>query len=1685
VDRASAAGIVVGEIVAQRSTSSIHRARSSDGRRMIVKIAASSDTGAERRGMEREDAIVSRVQRPGLVATFGLIQIDGRPALLREDFGGRSLDQLVGMPRPLEQFLRIGVAAASALADVHAAGVVHRDVKPSNLIANESSGEVKVTDFGLALAPFLDRDAADGDVVGTLAYMAPEQTGRLGATVDHRADLYALGVTFYELLTGQLPFEGRDPLEWIHFHLARQPRPPSDVAPQIPAVVSSIVLKLLAKAPSERYQTADGARADLEECLREWVSSGVVAPFSLGRFDVGAALRVPRRLYGREREIQKLGGAFDATLRSASPSVVFVSGPAGIGKSSLVASLHAPTAAEGGAFGYGKFESLRRNVPYVAFGAAMEQLAAQLLAATGPRIAERKATLASAVANNARVLTDVFPALAPLFDELPAVAALGPIETQNRFQLVFVAFLQGVLAANTPLTLFLDDMQWADAPSLALIETMARGALRGPLMLVLAFRDDEVDASHPFSTSAARLRGFLPLVEDISLSGLDEATVTSIVADTLLADAATVAPLARLLVDKTAGNPFFVSQFLEMLHADCLLRFDAATRSWQWNLAEIEARGITNNVVSLLIGRIAKLPPATREALRIASCVGTEFDLGTLAIVCSGEPRSLATELHPAVENELVLLRHEAGKTFYRFRHDRVQQAAYAQVPPEERASVRLRIARLLIAALSEQELDAKLFDVVDHLDEGLALLSDPSERLLALKLNVRAGNRARAATAYAHARRYLSCATVLSTAAIDTFDIELALAECEYLDGALEAASKRFDALLLRNDDELRRARIDYLQIRLAQLAGDYRSATETAIRSFQRFGLDPPRTAAAAQTSCDELQRTARALLEGRSVESLLDAPLLTDDRLRALADLLESSGPPIYMVRPELFPWITLQLLVLSLEHGNCEASCYAYGIYALMRAAAEGDPDGGYAFAQLAIALNARLGDVRLRGCMLHLLGDHVNFWKHPFAADLPILDRGFHACLEGGDLIYSSYIAFQQPWHAYEAGIPLEEVWKLAERYIPFAARTHPAVHRTIRFEQQFVRDLQGLTVRGGSFGDGTFDEAEANAVIDAAQFGCGVVYREILSLIARYTFGDVEAALEAATRAEPVLGAAFSMPIQTSFVFYRGLASAAHARRAEGAASETLLRTAAADLAALSGWARGCAANFEDKAALLDAEIARATGRAADAIGLYERGISAARASGHVHVEALGFELAAEFYEQSGAASLAAAFVDEAIALYRRWGAAAKVAQLVARPRAQRESRALFGPAASTSSSSSSSQIDLIPVVKASQSLSEEMVLPALLQRLITIVVEYAGAQRGVLFLLEGGALKAAAEATVGGHAEVLGDAETAAPMSMLHYVERTSKPVILSDACLPNPFSSDPYLVARRKRSILCAPIVRHRRLTGVFFLENDLVASAFSPERLTVLDILAGQTAISIDNALLFAASQDAVRARDEFLSLASHELKTPLTPLMLKVQSLAAIARKGTLAELSPERLFELARTIDTQVSRLASLVDGMLDVSVIHTGRLSLDRRPIDLREVVADVAQSFSGAAISLDAPSPVVGRWDPDRVRQVVAALVGNAVRHAGDAPISVFLRADGSSAMLEVRDRGPGIPADELHAIFDRFVRKDHDTIAGLGLGLFIAREIVRAHGGEVSVVSERGEGSSFTVRLPLGVEG
>lgn len=1450
--------------------------RTADGRPVILKAVDprhGRPDDVER--LKREHDICRTLDPAIVLRPIAFERRHDRPTLVLEDVDGALLDRELGAPMDVERFLRLAIRISSAIAELHRQGVIHKDIKPQSILVERATGAVRLCNLGIAtrLPREHTRAGSPRQIAGSLPYMSPEQTGRMNRPVDSRTDLYSLGVTLYQLLTGKLPFQARDPLEWVHCHIARRPPSPREVAPGVPSMIERIVMKLLQKAAEERYQSAWGLRHDLATCLEQWVAHGAIEPFPLGARDIPDRLQIPQKLYGRDAEARTLLRAFDRVVATGAPELVLVSGYSGIGKSSLVHEIEKPIVGERGVFISGKFDQYRRGEPYFTIVQALRDLVREILTESDAVIAGIRQRLQAALGINGQVIVDVIPMVELLIGKQLPVPAMPPAEAQNRFRMVFRQLIAVFARKEHPLALFVDDLQWADSASLALIEDLVTHPEMGHLLVLGAYRDNEVTPAHPMMLMLDEASKAGARISRIVLGPLAEEDVATLLGDVLHCDRADAAPLSTLIHEKTAGNPFFVVQLLGALHEEGLLHLDARAGSWQWDLEKIRAKGSTDNVVDLMVARLYRLPRGTREALITLACLGSRADAATLAIALGGTEADLSAALWEPIREGLVARLGDE----YKLLHDRVQEAAYSLVPEDRRASAHLRLGRILLSRMSEEQIEERVFDVVSQLNRGAALITDPAERERLCRLDVLAGTKARASIAYASACVYLTQATALlpgdawSTRYEDTFRLFMLRAECEYLSGSFEVADALFDEILAEARSNPDRGAVHGMRMRLYQVSGRYDDGVTVALLALRLFGVTIPEGGAALSAAEESEIQAIRTCLEDRRVADIIDAPVATDPDVRAIIRLLVEAAPCAYIGRPRIFPLLALKAVTLSLRHGNIEESCFAYSVYGLMLVSVFMDIQRALDFSEMSLRLNERFGDARLRGTLLHLHGDHINFWRRHIATDFPILEQAFRACLEVGDFVYAGFLAFETVWQLVEKGDRLDDVVEASRRFAAFARQSHnDAVYETIRLEQQLVACLKGATRGPTSFDDDAFDEAACLAVITGATFGCGIVTHRIMKQMTAYIHGRYAEALEAAAAAAEVLGAAMAMPMEATHHFFHALTLAKIHRGAPAGRQREIAATLRDLLRRHAIWAESCPDNFLNRHALVSAEIARLEGRAMDAMRGYERAIRSARENGFVQNEAIACEAAAAFHEESGFGEIADMYLDRARAAYARWGADGKVRQ-IDRLRPRRPPAGAGAPAATILVQSE--QLDLLSVVKASQSISGEMVLDRLVHTLLEVVLEQGGAERGCILVWREGRLRIAAEASSGEDGTVTRilreDPRSSGPIvppSIIAYVERTRERVIVDDAAGSPRYAADPYVSRARPRSVLCLPIVRQAEVIGALYLENNLVVGAFTPDRLMVLDVIASQAAISLENALLLAGEKRARAAAEE---------------------------------------------------------------------------------------------------------------------------------------------------------------------------------------------------------------------------
>ena len=1503
--------------------------------------------------LEREFQILKDLSVAGVLRPYEMFRMNGRCCLVLEDRGGAPLHSLRGSRRPsLAFFFRISVQLCTILAELHRRKVAHRGLNPKGILVFPATGEVTLADLGLAA-----RSSADFQALmpvhlmrGMLPYISPEQTGRMNRAIDYRTDFYSLGVILYEFLTGAPPFTSGDTLEIIHGHIAKTPPSPSHLDATIPEPLSQIVMKLLAKTAEERYQSALGLREDLQHCEQEWNSRASIAAFTLGRRDVSDRFLIPQKLYGRETELSQLLQAFEGVCEG-STAMMLVAGYSGIGKTSLIQELYKPIVRQKGYFISGKFDQVVRNIPLGALIQALRALVQQLLTESEQRLSLWRARLSEALGSTGGgVVAEVVPEIALILGEQTPPPPLGPIEAQNRFQLVFQNLLTALARRDHPLVIFLDDLQWADAATLGLLRPLLTSSDIGHLFLMGAYRDNEVDASHPLTRTLSALESAGAPIQRLFLNALGLRDLTLLIGDTLHRKLEEAEPLARLVLQKTDGNPFFVQQFLKALRQEGLLEFDYDRGFWIFQMDAIVGAAMTDNVIDLMTRKIQRLSPKTQRALTLASCIGNPFDLSTLAIVSQQSRDAAANDLQQVFDEQLLL---PAAPSYdaspeqsedvahpipaYSFLHDRVQQAAYALIPDGEKQLIHGTVGRLLLERSDPAVLDEKLFDIVHHLNRGAGLITDDAERLQLARLNLNAGRKAKFSTAYEAALTYLKAGRDLLTE--DSwnsdyqlmFDLQIEAAECAYLCGHFNEAQRCFDHILQRARTRLDKAQVCNLKVVQYENMSRYALAVQAGKEGLELFGVTFPDSEAGKESALEAELNGIRSILGNRTVDSLVDLPVMADPEIRLVMGILTALWAPAYILGDQaLTRLISATMVRLSLTHGNIEESAYGYVTHAITVGPVRGDYESAYRFGRLALSVNERLNDRKRRAKVHQQFNAHVNLWRRPMRTCIPHAREACRSGLETGDFTYANYGAFTETWPAF---LTSRDLALFVRDYSPNLQLIKKLKMDSFVDAQKVIlnwaRALQGLTSSALQLTAEDFDEDAYVRAYSNNPFFMTFLY--VVKLHLSVLFEEYEKAYENARNARQVIHSLGGTiwPVLLDFLYGVTLAArCSHAGHAERRDSEQELQRLAKSLAFL---AENCPENFRCYSLLLGAELERVCGHEVAAMDTYQEALRYARETQNLPNEAIANELYARYWLQQSNEEIAALYLRRARRLYQEWGAAAKVkaleekypnllardlldSELTAFPagsgcdRDEDESGRRGAPAPADRAATQGrpyggtspgepsvagierdpqpSPLDISTVSKAAHAIAVEIVLEDLLRKLMKIALENAGAQRGFFLREENGALRIEAEGAVDRdevrvlEATRLEERSDLFSQAVVHYVRKTGESIVLGNAPVDERFSGDPYICSARPKSILCVPVVHQGKFGGILYLENNLTTDAFTADRIRIMHILSSQAAISLTNARLYAEMKQEVALRrraEEELRAALAEVET----------------------------------------------------------------------------------------------------------------------------------------------------------------------------------------------------------------
>jgi PAS domain S-box-containing protein len=1431
---------------------------------LVVRLAAEHPTAASLDQLAHEYALRDELDEAWSARPLELVRERDRTLLVLADFGGEPLERLLDAPMKLDRFLRLAIAITAALTQLHRRGLIHKDLKPANILVN-AAGEIRLTGFGIASRLSRERQAVDPPetIAGTLAYMAPEQTGRMSRSIDSRSDLYALGVTFYQMLTGTLPFTAGNPTEWLHCHIARQPVAPAERTRGVPDAVSAITLKLLAKTAEERYQTAAGLKNDLQRCLAAWEARGQIEDFVLGQSDAPDRLLIPEKLYGREREVEILLASFDRVARSGTPALVLVSGNSGVGKSALVHEVHKALVPMGGLFASGKFDQHKRDMPYATLAQAFRGLVRGLLAKSDADLASWREPLRESLGPSGQLMVDLVPELQLVIGDQPAAPDASPQDAQRRFQLVVRRFIGVFAKPEHPLALFLDDLQWIDAATLDLLQDMSGRPDLQHLLLIGAYRPDELDSAHPLLRKLKSIGDAGMRINETRLRPLAINDLSQLIADALRCAPEEVAPLAQLVHQKTAGNPFFAIQFLSALDEQGMLTLDCGTARWSWDLDQIHARDYTDNVVELMVGKLTRLSPETRAALEHLACLGNVAATAVLSIILQSSQDRVHTSLRPALDLGLI---DRVGDA-YKFAHDRVQEAAYSLIPHGRRAEFHLRIGRLLLAQTRREQRDEAIFEIVNQLDRGVPLITAPDEREQLAELNLIAGHRAKASTAYPSALSYFAAGLGLlpEDAWEHRYDLIFALeqhcAECEFVTGALAQAERRLTELSARAANTLDRAKIASLRVDLYTTLGQNARAVAIGLEYLRHLGdywsLHPRE---------DEARREyehIRSQLETRTIEDLIELPLMSDPASLATIDILMKIGTPAFFTDQNLWSLVICRTLRLSLDRGNSDGSCLAYIGLGLIATNRFDDNMAAFRFGEIGYHLVERLGLARFAARIYLHFGAHLMPCVRHVREGQDLLRRAFETSIKNGDLIFAGYSCVALMGTLLAAGTALVDVQHEAEKSLEFSRKMGlDAAIDWISPQLGLIRTLRGSTSKFGCLDDEQFSETQIEhhfASSPERAYPEGRYW--IRKLQARFFAGDYSGAIEASLRAHRLVKS-FPSPVETAeYHFYSALSQAASCTT-EASDQQLRLQALAVHHKYLELSAANCPPNFESRAALVGAEMARIEGRDLDAMRLYERAVASARINGFIHLEALANELAFGFYAARGYERIAHVCLRDAYYGYLRWGAEAKVRQLEEIYPDLRERDPVLD--ATRTIGAPVERLDLATVLKVSEAVSGEILRETLIDTVLRTAIEHAGAERGLLIVPKGPELRIQAQAaTAGGSILVdLGEKPISGdevPESLILYTARTRESVILDDASASSAFARDRYFHRKRARSALCLPLVKQGKTVAFLYLENNLAPRVFTPARIAVLRFIASEAATSLDNARLYQELQE----------------------------------------------------------------------------------------------------------------------------------------------------------------------------------------------------------------------------------
>lgn len=1473
--------------------------------------------------VKHEFKINKLINSPLVCKAYDLFELNNVPILVSEDFGGESIRSLFSTKKiSIIAFLKISIKIATAIYAIHNTNLVHNVLTPDNIIINYDTGVVKIINFGEATILTKENKSTNNFHLNKeyLPYTSPEQTGRMNRSIDYRTDFYSLGITLYELLLGLLPFSAEDELGLIYCHLAKQPTPPYKIKGNIPKVISDLIMKLMEKIPENRYQSALGLKSDLEICLDKLEQNGRIDSFKLGKNDFSGRFNIPQKLYGRELEIMRLMSTFDK-VSQGDVEIITVSGYSGVGKSSIVNEIHKSVIKHRGFFAMGKNDQLNHDVSYSALIQLFEKIIYQIISENKDEVEKWKLTIIKNLGFNSKVIINVIPSLELIIGPQAEVPDLSPAEAQNRFNLTFKNFVKCFCSSEHPLVMFLDDMQWCDISTMKLLEALINDRDTNYLMIIMTYRDNEVYGAHPLMLTLGSINQAGKTVNNINLKPLEQSHITTLLMDTLHCNSKKVEALSELCLKKTEGNPFFLSQFLQLLYADNLIWFEDSERLWNWDLNSIYKADITDNVIELMIRKIRKLSPGVQEVLTLAACIGNSFDFKILSTVCKKTVSEIRALLEEALIEGLILIDKNANNYASdkytdigcHFLHDRIQQAAYDFIEETHRKSIHLELARLMLSSITTDKYEEHICDILNHFNIGLDLIYDSAEKANIATLELIAGKKAKKAIAYEFAYKYFKASMALLDTSCWQTQYELTLsvyteaAETAYLIG-------NFDEMLIISEfvKDMAKSTLDKVAIykiivQAYAAQGKINDAVNIATKFIKLLGANIPKKPGKLRIFTSLL--LTKFALQGKNIEDLCELPLMKDEYYSGILSILSLIGSISYRTDVMFMSEILIQSIKFSLKYGNTPDSPFFYSGYGLVSCAL-GDIETGYSFGKLASILVDRLNVKEKKSRVIFMNNAFIYHWKEPLNDLLPQFKEGYQSGLEVGDYEFAAYNGFYYCNKSYYAGKNLEELEKELLHFISSIKnlKQEPQLHLTAMM-CQLVQNLIGKNQHPMFLVGEVYNENTTLPIHFASEDNTAVSSIYLIKLMLCYLFNNYEEGVKNGILTLKYIESLQSTVAIPTYHFYYSLTQLALYNESDYKTKQTIMKNVTESEKKMKKWAEHGPQNYQHKYYLIVAEKAKVQLNDVRAIEYYNLSIDVANKNSFIQDEALANELLAVYYLSKDNKKLARFYMECAHYAYTLWGASAKTLQLGEKYNAllysDPETSALKSKhniiqSINSNVSSTSASLDIATIVKSSQVISGEIKLEELLKKLIYILHENSGAQKVVFIMKQNEDFKVVAQ----GHSEediilVMQDYNIndydLIPKKIINYVIHSKQSLIIDNSASQENYIGDPYIAQYRPKSLLCMPIINKTELIGILYLENNLIEGAFTKSKIEILMLLSAQLAISIDNAYMYQNLEILNGSLEQKVQKRTIELKE----LLVKVYSLLDNSGEGFLS------------------------------------------------------------------------------------------------------------------------------------------------------------------------------------------